>query len=101
MYRIGDGMEHDLQQTMALLGRTPAALDALVRGLPEAWTMRNEGEGTWCVFEVVGHLIDGERVDWMPRARVILESGESRTFEPFDRQGHVREGRGNAGGVAG
>ncbi|HWZ00275.1 MAG TPA: DinB family protein [Edaphobacter sp.] len=89
-------MGHDLQQTMALLGRTPAALDALVRGLPETWTMRNEGEGTWSVFDVVGHLISGERVDWLPRARMILESGESRTFDPFDRSGHVREGQGKS-----
>ena len=56
--------------------------------------MRSEGEDTWSVFDVVGHLIDGERVNWLPRARMILESGESRTFEPFDRLGHVREGRG-------
>src|SRR4030081_2514864 len=89
-------MGQDLQETMALLGRTPAALDALVRGLPEMWTMRNEGEGTWCVFDVVGHLISGERVDWMPRARMILESGERRTFEPFDRSGHVQEARGKS-----
>jgi hypothetical protein len=89
-------MEQDLKLTMALLGRTPAALDALVRGLPEAWTMRNEGPGTWSVFDVVGHLISGERVDWLPRARMILERGESRVFEPFDRSGHVREGEGRA-----
>src|SRR5712672_2858382 len=87
-------MEHDLQQTMLLLARTPAALNALLRGLPETWTMRNEGEDTWSVVDVVGHLISGERGDWLPRARMILESGESRTFEPFDRMGHVREGRG-------
>jgi hypothetical protein len=88
-------MRHDLQETMALLGRTPAALDVLTRGLPEMWTMRNEGEGTWSVFDVVGHLISGER-DWMPRVRMILESGERRTFEPFDRSGHVQEGRGKS-----
>jgi DinB superfamily len=87
-------MEHDLQQTMLLLARTPAALNALLRGLPERWTMRDEGEGTWSVFDVVGHLISGERVDWLPRARMILESGESLTFEPFDRSGHLREGQG-------
>jgi hypothetical protein len=87
-------MEQDLQQTMLLLARTPAALNALLRGLPETWTMRDEGEDTWSVFDVVGHLISGERVDWLPRARMILESGESRTFEPFDRSGHLREGQG-------
>jgi DinB superfamily len=87
-------MGHDLQETMAFLSRTPTTLDALVRGLPETWTKRDEGPGTWSVFDVVGHLISGERVDWLPRARMILESGESRTFEPFDRSGHVREGKG-------
>ena len=87
-------MEHNLEQTMALLGRTPAALDALLRGLPETWTGRDEGPGTWSVFDVVGHLISGERLDWLPRARMILNSGESRTFEPFDRSGHLRENQG-------
>ena len=89
-------MEHDLKQTMSLLTRTPAALNALLRGLPATWTMRDEGEDTWSVFDVVGHLIDGERVNWMPRARMILQSGESRTFEPFDRLGHLRERRDNS-----
>ena len=80
-------MAHDLQQTIELLARTPGALDALLRGLPEEWTARNEGGNTWTAFEVVGHLISGERTDWMARARMILEFGESREFEPFDRLG--------------
>lgn len=84
-------MEHDLEHTTALLERTPAALDALLRGLPKGWTDGNEGEGTWSVREVVGHLIHGERTDWVPRARRVLESGESRAFEPFDRTGHELE----------
>lgn len=84
-------MKHDLTQTMSLLARTPAALNALVRGLPESWTKRNEGENTWTVFEVIGHLVHGERTDWMLRARMILEFGESRTFEPFDRYAQARE----------
>ena len=89
-------MEHDLQQTISLLARTPAALDALLRGLPETWTLRNEGENTWSVLEVVGHLIHAERTDWMPRARMVLQFGESRSFEPFDRSGHIREIRGQS-----
>ncbi|HVR10908.1 MAG TPA: DinB family protein [Thermoanaerobaculia bacterium] len=84
-------MAHDLRDTISLLARTPVALDGLLRDLPEAWTHRNEGEDTWNVFEVVGHLIHGERADWMPRARTVLEFGETRAFEPFDRLGHVRE----------
>ena len=79
----------DLPQTVSLLARTPAALNALLRDLPEAWTHRNEGENTWTAFDVVGHLIYGERTDWIPRARVIVQFGETRAFEPFDRAGHV------------
>ena len=80
-----------MQDTIALLARTPAALDALLRDLPETWTHANEGDGTWSAFDIVGHLIHGERTDWMPRARMILEHGESRAFESFDRAGHDRE----------
>jgi DinB superfamily len=83
--------DHNLQQTISLLARAPAAFDALLRDLPEAWTMRNEGENTWSAFDVVAHLIHGERTDWMPRARMILQFGETRVFEPFDRWAHERE----------
>jgi hypothetical protein len=89
-------MEQDLQQTIALLTRTPATLNALLRDLPDEWTLQNEGEGTWTAFDVLGHLIDGERVNWMPRATMILQIGESRAFEPFDRGGHRREGLGKS-----
>ena len=89
-------MEHRLQQTISLLTRTPAALDALLRDLPESWTLRNEGEKTWSPFDVVGHLIFGECTDWMPRARMILQYGESRTFEPFDRWAQERESQGKS-----
>ena len=84
-------MQHDLQDTISLLGRTPAVLDALLRGLPETWTLRNEGEKTWSPFDIVGHLIHGERTDWMPRAKMILQFGESKAFEPFDRWAQERE----------
>jgi len=89
-------MEHHLPDTISLLSRTPAALDALLRDLPETWTLCREGENTWSVFDVVGHLIHGERTDWMPRARMVLEFGETRTFVPFDRGGHVQESRGKS-----
>lgn len=84
-------MSDTLSETTALLRRTPAAVDALVRGLPASWTERNEGDSTWSVFDVVGHLIHGDRADWMSRTRTILEFGESKPFEPFDRSGHQRE----------
>ena len=89
-------MEHKLEHTIALLAHTPAALNALLRDLPEMWTLRNEGEKTWSVFDVVGHLIYAERMNWLPRARMLLQFGESRAFEPFDRQGYVRESQGKS-----
>jgi len=89
-------MQHDLQHTISLLARTPTALNALLRDLPETWTLCNEGEKTWSAFDVVGHLIHGERTDWMPRAKIILQSGESRPFEPFDRWAQERESRGKS-----
>jgi hypothetical protein len=89
-------MKPNLQDTIALLSRTPAALDALLRGLPERWTLRNEGENTWTAFDVVGHLIHGEHTDWIPRVRRILESGESKAFEPFDRLAQERESKGKS-----
>src|SRR5690349_10367282 len=84
-------MKHDLDLTIALLTRTPRTLDAWLRDLPDAWTRGNERGETWSPFDIVGHLIDGERHDWIPRATMILEFGETKTFEPFVRGGHVRE----------
>ena len=89
-------MEHNLEQTIALLTRTPATLNALLRDLPETWTLRNEGEGAWSAFDIVGHLIHGERTDWMPRAKLILQFGESRTIERYDRFGQERESQGKS-----
>jgi DinB family protein len=89
-------MEHNLNHTIAILSRTPAMLNVFLRDLPEMWTSRNEGENTWTAFDVIGHLIHAERTDWMPRARVILQFGESRKFEPFDRWAQARESEGKS-----
>lgn len=89
-------MEQELQHTISLLTCTPAALDALLRDLPDTWTFRNEGENTWSAFDVVGHLIHAERTDWMPRVKTVLQFGETRAFEPFDRLGQVREIQGKS-----
>jgi len=82
-------MEFDLTAAAAVLTRTPAALDALLRGLPEAWTRSNEdskdGKPSWSAYDILGHLIVGERTDWMARTRVILDHGEARPFDKFDR----------------
>ena len=89
-------MDHNLEQTISLLARTPAALNALLRGLPAAWTVQNEGGDTWSAFDIVGHLIHADRTDWMARVKRILQSGESRPFDPFDRLGQTRESQGKS-----
>ncbi len=82
--------EHNLDETIALLSRTPATLNALLRDLPESWTHRSEGASTWTAVDVIGHLIHADQTDWVPRARWILQHGESEAFPPFDRAGHFR-----------
>jgi uncharacterized damage-inducible protein DinB len=86
-------MEYSVDQTLALLARTPAALNALLRDLPEAWTQSNEGGDSWTAGQVIGHLVHCERLDWLARAMRILEYGESRAFDPLDRTAHLKEAR--------
>jgi hypothetical protein len=89
-------MEPSLDQTISLLARTPAVLDALLRNLPGPLADATEGEGTWTVPVILSHLIHGERTDWLPRAQMILKSGETRTFEPFDMEAHIEHARGKS-----
>jgi hypothetical protein len=89
-------MEQRLQQTMALLARTPATLNAFLRELPDLLTRQNEGGDTWSAYDIVGHLVYAERTDWMPRVKMILEFGETRAFEKFDRLGQVKESKGKS-----
>jgi hypothetical protein len=77
---------HPLSDTVALLTRTPAVLDCLLRGLPEIWTLHDEGGKSWTPLQVVAHLIQAERTDWMVRVRVLLEFGEAQPFAPFERE---------------
>jgi hypothetical protein len=85
-----------LPETIALLTRTPATLNALLRGQPDIWVRSNEDEDTWSAFDILGHLIVGERTDWMSRALIILEHGEARAFDPFDRFAQVKESQGKS-----
>jgi uncharacterized damage-inducible protein DinB len=89
-------MDFDLATGIAVLERTPHALRAMLAGLPAAWTEPNEGPETWSPFDVVGHLVHGERVNWIPRAQLILAQGEQRSFPPFDRFAQLRENQGKA-----
>jgi hypothetical protein len=84
----------DLAQAIDALARTPSVFRALLQGVPEWWTKANEGPDTFSAFDNLGHLVHGERTDWIPRARIILENGRSRPFEPFDRFAQAHESRG-------
>jgi hypothetical protein len=83
-----------MQEAVAILSRTPATLNALLRDLPDGWILAHEGGDTWSPFDVVGHLIHGERTDWLQRAQIILKHGEARDFDKFDRLAQFTESRG-------
>jgi hypothetical protein len=88
--------EFSVDDAVAVLARTPATLDALLRGLPDIWVRSDEGKDTWSAFDIVGHLVVGERTDWMPRLRIILENGEARPFDQFDRFAQIKESQGKS-----
>ncbi|MCB0527018.1 MAG: DinB family protein [Lewinellaceae bacterium] len=87
-------MEFSIDDAALLLQRTPAVIDAQLRGLPDDWVHSNEGPDTWSPFEVVGHLIHGEETDWIPRARLILSDAPDKRFTPFDRFAQQRNSAG-------
>jgi hypothetical protein len=87
-------MEFQMTQALHILERTPAVFRALLAGLPGDWTTPNEGPDTFSAFDNVAHMIELERTDWIPRARIILEQGENRTFQPVDRFAHYEKSRG-------
>ena len=89
-------MEFQLDRALEILERTPRALNELLGGLPGAWTTPNEGPETFSAFDNLGHLVHGERTDWIPRARIILAQGATRRFEPFDRFAQKRESQGKS-----
>jgi len=87
-------MEFHLNHAKEILSQTPATLNSLLRDLSDDWVFSNEGPDSWSPFDVVGHLIHGEETDWIPRARIILEDGEQRPFEPFDRVAMFEKSKG-------
>ena len=82
-----------LEECFAVLTRTPATFDAMLRGLPEQWTTATEGPGTWSPYAIIGHLIHGEKTDWLPRVMIILEHGPDHPFESFDRDAQFRDSK--------
>ena len=89
-------MQFDLPRALEILERTPGTFRALLGGLSDAWTMPDEGPDTFSAFDNLGHLIHGERTDWIPRARIILAQGPDRRFEPYDRFAQYRESEGKS-----
>jgi hypothetical protein len=82
-------MEFNLHSAERILVRTPLVLRGMLSGLPDSLVQANYGPETWSPHEIIGHLIHGEKTDWIPRARLIMHAGEAVAFEPFDRDGHV------------
>lgn len=89
-------MKFNLAESIAVLERTPAVLNSLLRDMPACWTENNEGENTWSPYDVIGHLIHGELTDWIPRMEIIISSTDNKKFEPFDRLAQVEASKGKS-----
>lgn len=89
-------MKSDLAKTIAILERTPSVLTAMLKDLPDEWVMNNEGPDTFSPYDVVGHLLHGEKADWPDRVRMIIEHGPSKTFIPYDRFAMYEESKGKS-----
>ena len=89
-------MKYSLERSYEILERTPAVLQSLLAGLSDDWIMPNEGPETFSPYDVVGHLIHGEKTDWVPRAKMILEFGNTKTFERYDRFAQYEESNGKS-----
>jgi hypothetical protein len=89
-------MAFEVTPGIAVLERTPRTLREWLEDLPAQWTDATEGPDTWSPYTVVGHLIHGERTDWIPRARIILAQGQDRRFTPYDRFAQFRESEGKS-----
>ena len=89
-------MHFDLPTGIAVLERTPHTLHSMLAGLSDSWICATEGPDTWSPFDIVGHLVHGERADWIPRARLIVDQGPNRRFTPFDRTAMFRDSRGKS-----
>jgi hypothetical protein len=89
-------MEFDLDHAKEILTRTPGVLRAMLAGLSDDWVRNNEGPDTWSPYDVVGHLIHGERTDWLTRAELILQHGKAKPFTSFDRFAQFRESEGKS-----
>ena len=84
-------MQFNLHKTIEILERTPVVIESMLSGLNEGWIMNNEGPDTWSPYDVIGHLIYGEKTDWIPRTKIILSDNNNKNFVPFDRFAQLTE----------
>lgn len=89
-------MKYKLKESREILERTPYVLQALLKNISSDWSKQNEGGESWSPYEILGHLIHGERTDWIPRCQIILELGTSHPFTPFDRNAQKNESKGKS-----
>lgn len=89
-------MNFNLSKSIEILERTPVVLHSLLQNISPDWTLNNEGEQTWSVYDIIGHLIEGEKTDWVPRMEIILSYNADKTFRPFDRFAQFEESKGQS-----
>jgi len=89
-------MKFDITDTITILEKTPDVIELLVRDMPREWIYANEGENTWSPFDVVGHLVHGEKTDWVPRMKIILDQNSDKKFSVFDRFAQLKENEGKS-----
>lgn len=89
-------MKFNLSKSILILERTPTVLNSLLRDLPNDWTSPNEGADTWSPYDVIGHLVHGEKTDWLTRTKIILSKGDHKNFEPFDRFAQFEDSKGKS-----
>ena len=89
-------MEYSIDKSLEILEQTPKTLDSFLRNLSDEWVFCNEGVNTWSAFDIIGHLIHGEKTDWIPRIKIILEDSKHKTFEAYDRFAQFENSKGKS-----
>lgn len=89
-------MEFKVDKAVLLLERTPTILNSFLKGLPSEWASYNEGQDTWSPFDIIGHLIQGEKTDWITRSKIILSDADKKEFKPFDRFAQFENSKGKS-----
>jgi hypothetical protein len=89
-------MKFDINKSIEILERTPSVIEAMLKGISKDWVINNEGGETWSPYDVVGHLINAEKTDWLPRMEVILSNNKDKIFPPFDRFAQFKESKGKS-----